>query len=76
MSATVSAKIPRHLREKLRQKEVDVSVVVRNVLEQEIIRLEREELKLKLDSLRKSLSGKISPRDVVKAVRSSHDERL
>jgi len=76
MSTTVSAKIPRALRERLREKGVNVSSVVRKALERELQILEEVEIKGKLDSLKTSLAGKISKNDVVKAVRSSRDERI
>ncbi|HZW57985.1 MAG TPA: hypothetical protein VFF30_16970 [Nitrososphaerales archaeon] len=75
MSTTVSAKIPKQLRERLREKRVDISAVVRNALEEELDRREREELKVKLDAVHRSLSGKVTTKDVVKAVRSSREER-
>jgi translation initiation factor IF-2 len=76
MSTTVSAKIPRALRERLREKGVNVSSVVRKALEKELQMLEEAEIKGKLDSLKTSLVGKVSKNDVVKAVRSSRDERI
>jgi len=75
LSTTVSAKIPKQLRERLREKRVDISAVVRNALEEELDRREREELKVKLDAVHRSLSGKVTTKDVVKAVRSSREER-
>jgi hypothetical protein len=75
MSATVSAKIPRDLRERLRKRQVDISVVVRNALEKEVSHLEEEELSGKLETLKKELSGKITTKDIVRAVRSSREER-
>jgi len=59
----------------LREKRVDISAVVRNALEEELDRREREELKVKLDAVHRSLSGKVTTKDVVKAVRSSREER-
>ena len=73
-TTTVSAKIPKKLRERLREKNVDVSSVVRNALEKELARREEEDLRQRLDALSKSLAGKISRSDVVKAVRSSRDD--
>ncbi|MDG6995122.1 MAG: hypothetical protein JRN52_04290 [Nitrososphaerota archaeon] len=75
MSVTVSAKIPKRLREKLREKHVDVSSVIRSALEKELDRREEEELKIRLDAISRSLSGKITPKDVARAVRTSRDER-
>ncbi len=75
LSVTVSAKIPKRLREKLREKHVDVSSVIRSALEKELDRREEEELKIRLDAISRSLSGKITPKDVARAVRTSRDER-
>jgi hypothetical protein len=75
MSTTVSAKIPKDLRERLRERQVDISVVVRNALEKEVTRLEEEELGSKLETLKKELSRKITTKDIVKTVRSSREER-
>jgi antitoxin CcdA len=74
-TTTVSAKISKKLRERLREKDVNVSSVVRSALEKELARREEEDLKQRLDSLSKSLTRKISKQDVVSAVRSSRDER-
>ena len=71
----MSAKIPRRLKEKLKEKNVNVSSVVRSALEKELDRREKEELKIKLDSVSKSLSGRITPKEVAKAVRATRDER-
>lgn len=75
MSTTVSAKIPRSLRESLREKGVNVSEVMRKALERELELRKEAELKVKLDSLKESFAGKVSRSDVVKAVRSSRDEK-
>ena len=75
MSTTVSAKIPKHLRERLRENGVDVSVVIRKALEKEVIQREQEELKIKLVRLNRLLSGRISHEEVVRTIRSSREER-
>ncbi len=76
LSVTVSAKISRQLREKLRKKHVDINSVVRRALQEELDRREDEELRAKLDCLSFShLGKKISRKDVVEAVRSSRDMR-
>jgi hypothetical protein len=59
----------------LRERQVNVSAVVREALEEEIHRLKKEELRIKLDRLKETLSRKVSTKDIVKAVRSSRDER-
>ena len=59
MSVTISAKITRNLREKLRERGIDVSRVVRNALEDEIARREEEELRLEVDNVSKLVAGNI-----------------
>ncbi len=74
-SATVSAKIPKALKELLARYGVRVSEVVRSALEEEVLKREEMELRDALRTLSRSLKGKISPRDVVTAVRSTREER-
>jgi post-segregation antitoxin (ccd killing protein) len=75
LSSTVSAKIPKKLREKLEAQHVNVSAVVRQALQEEVDRREEEELRTNLDELNLSLRGRLTREDIVTAVRSSRDER-
>lgn len=74
-SATVSAKIPKELREKLRKYGVRVTPVIERALEEEVSKLEEQELKAKLDEVSRNLKNKVSVKDVVLAVRGSREGR-
>ena len=57
------------------ERQVNVNAVVREAPEEEIHRLEEQELRIKLDKIKETLSGKVSTKDIVRAVRSTRDER-
>ena len=75
MSTTVSAKIPRLLKEKLQRYGIVVSRVIRRALEVEVARVEKDERCKELGTVARRLKGKISVEDVVKAVRRAREER-
>ena len=72
---TVSAKIPKDLREKLERHGVKVSEVVRRALEEEVRVLESRMLMKRLDEISDEIRGKISTEDVTKAVRAGREGR-
>ena len=73
-TSTVSAKIPRELREKLRKLNINVSRFVREALEKEVKR--REEVRLRERARETSLLlKKISPKEIVKLIRETREER-
>lgn len=74
-SVTISAKIPASLKRKLERYRVAVSEVVRNALEGEVMRAEEESLAKRLDNLRSRLSDRLSPEDVVSAVKAGRRSR-
>jgi post-segregation antitoxin (ccd killing protein) len=74
-SATVSAKIPRDLREKLRKHGLKVTEIVRRALEEEVAKAEERELRAELDEVSRSFKGRISEKDVILAVRASREGR-
>jgi hypothetical protein len=74
-SVTISAKIPASLKRKLERYRVAVSEVVRNALEGEVMRAEEESLAKRLDDLRSRLSDRLSPEDVVSAVKAGRRSR-
>ncbi len=75
MQEVVTAKIPKSLKERARRYGVNISGLVRSALEAEVARLEDRESRKKLDELSVSLKGRISGRDVVKAIRETREER-
>lgn len=72
---TISAKIPRSLKRKLEKYRLGISRIVRCALEEEVLKIEQSNLEAKLDDICVRLAGKVSPREVVAAVRSSREER-
>ncbi|MCS7138755.1 MAG: type II toxin-antitoxin system CcdA family antitoxin [Crenarchaeota archaeon] len=71
---TISAKIGRELREKLKKYNIPVSQVVRKALEEEVRRAEEKEIKKALEKIGRTLE-KIPAEDIVKLVRESREER-
>jgi hypothetical protein len=75
MSKVVSAKIPEDLKRKADKYGIKVGVLLRESLEAKINAMEHQMLSSKLDELSSKVGPKIKKQDVVKAVRSSRDER-
>ena len=75
MSTVISAKIPKNLKQKAKRYGVKIGEVVRKALEEEVKRVEEKELSKNLDELSNMLKDRIRKDDVVKAVRSSRNER-
>lgn len=70
---TISAKVPEHLKKRLRELNVKTSQLVRRALEEEVSR--REEEALKARSVKAShLLKKIPTREIIRAVRETRDE--
>lgn len=74
MSTTVSAKIPKKLKEKAARYGIKISQTVRDALEEKIRVMEEKELGKNMDDLQSTLSH-LKKSDIVKAVRISRDER-
>jgi len=74
LSVTVSAKIPRELKEKLRKLNVNVSRLIREALEREVRRREEAQLR-KLAGEVSLLLKKIPDREIVKIIREAREER-
>jgi len=73
-AVTISAKIPKELKEKLHRMGVNVSRLIRNALEEEVKR--REEAQLREDASEVSQILKNVPEEeIVKLVRETRDER-
>jgi post-segregation antitoxin (ccd killing protein) len=75
MYSTVTAKIPRELKQKLKERGINISEVIRRALEQEIAAREERELREMLDEIRANLGERLSEEDVVRAVRASREMR-
>ena len=75
MQEVVTAKVPKDLKDRARKYGINISGLVRCALEAEVARREENDLRKNLDKLSASLKGRISSRDVVRAVRETRDER-
>lgn len=75
MSKVVSAKIPEDLKEKADKYGIKIGALLRESLEAKINAIECQLLSSKLDEISSKVGTKIKKQDIIKAVRSSRDER-
>ncbi len=75
MTTVVSAKIPDELRKKAREHHINISQVVRKAIEEEVKRREARNLSEDLGNIGRVLQKNVSKREIVRAVRSSRNER-
>jgi len=73
-TVTVSAKIPRELKEKLRKLRINVSHLIRVALEREVKRIEEERLMDMAEQASLSLRN-IPSKEIVKVIREVREER-
>jgi len=71
---TVSAKIPKKLKEKMQRLKIKPSKIMRKALEDEVKRREIEELKEEIKKLKPTLE-KMGVNDIVTAIREDRDNR-
>lgn len=71
---TVSVKIPKELRDKLRRLGIKPSSFLRRAIEEEVRRLELERLKSEIERLRPVLE-RIPMEDVIRSVREDRETR-
>ncbi len=74
-SVVVSIRIPRELKRRLDELGVNVSEVVRKLLEQYVEEVERARLGERLERLRQRLAGKVDPETIARIVRESREQR-
>jgi post-segregation antitoxin (ccd killing protein) len=75
MCSTVTAKIPKELKQKLKERGINISEVIRRALEEEIAAREEKELREMLDEIHANLGERLSEEDVVCAVRATREMR-
>ena len=69
----VTVRVPEDVRKKLRRYNVNVSEVVRSLLDKHILELEQKELADRLESLQERLAGRLDPALVAKMVREDRE---
>mgnify|MGYP000480475699 FL=1 len=74
MSVTITAKIPKELKEKIRRLNINASRVIREALEAEVRRREEERLKALAREVSRILN-KIPKEEIVRTIREARDER-
>jgi hypothetical protein len=75
MSKVISAKIPEELKKKADKYGIKIGKLVREALEAKVSSIENQMLSSKLGEISNKIGPKITKNDVVKAIRSSRDER-
>ena len=75
MSAVISVRVPKWVKEKLEKYGINVAEVVRRSLIEEIERAEMNEIRRQLDALRERLRGKIDPYELAKIIDEERKER-
>ena len=73
--SVITIRVRREIREKLEKYNVNVSEVVRKMLDKYLVELELKDLAEKLELLRERLGCKIDPRMVAKLVREDREIR-
>ena len=73
MEETVCAKVPTELKKKLSSLGANISQVIRESLQSEVDRLEKEKLKLSIEV--STILKKIPPEEFAQSVRASRDSR-
>ena len=71
---TVSTKIPKQLKEKMKTLKIKPSKLLRKAIEDEIKRKEADQLREEIDKL-KPLLEKVSMEDIVKSIREDRESR-
>jgi post-segregation antitoxin (ccd killing protein) len=71
---TVSTKIPRELKEKIKELKIKQSTLLRKALEDEIRRREAEKLTEEINKLKPTLD-KVGMEEIVKSIRQDRDSR-
>ncbi|MFW6117114.1 MAG: hypothetical protein ACOC6G_00840 [Thermoproteota archaeon] len=72
--ATVSAKIPEELKERLKKMDVNTSRFIRNAIQREIRRREKEKLRKMAEEISITLK-KIPPQEITENIRETREER-
>lgn len=74
-SIVVSIRIPRELKEKLEELNINVSEVTRKLLEEYVEEVEMKILEENLKKLREKLAGKIDPATIARLIREDRSRR-
>lgn len=68
MSTVISVRVPKWVKEKLREYGVDIAEVVRKALLEELRKLEEREIDEELERIRRKLFGKLDPEELSRII--------
>jgi len=68
LSTVISVRVPKWVKEKLREYGVDIAEVVRKALLEELRKLEEREIDEELERIRRKLSGKLDPEELSRII--------
>lgn len=71
---TVSAKVPKELKEKMREMNINISQLVRRAIEEEVKRREENKLRILAAEASQSLR-KIPPEEITRIIRETREQR-
>jgi len=71
---TVSAKVPKELKEKMREMNINISQLVRRAIEEEVKRREENKLRILAAEASQALK-KIPPEEITKVIRETREQR-
>jgi hypothetical protein len=71
--SVITVKVAKEIKEKLKKYNVNVSEVVRKLLDKYLMELELKDLGERLERLRKRLSNKVDPKLIAKLVREDRE---
>lgn len=71
---TVSAKVPKELKEKIRELSINISQLVRRAIEEEVKRREENKLRVLAAEASQSLR-KIPPEEITRVIRETREQR-
>ncbi len=69
----VTVRLPEDVKKKLRRYNVNISEVVRSLLDKHILELEQKELADRLESLKERLGGRLDPELMARVVREDRE---
>jgi len=74
-SVVISVRIPKELKERIEKLDVNLSEVIRGLLERYVERAEQKRLKERLRRLKQRLKGRVDPTVIANLVREDRAER-
>jgi len=71
--SVITVRVKKDVKERLRRYNVNVSEVVRELLDEHLLELEQRDLAERLDSVRERLAGKMDPGQLAEMIRKDRE---